>query len=350
MARWTTVSESQYAWEADAIAWLRDRLPVSEAFQGWSNFEFVAADGSVNEIDALILTPTQLLLVEIKSQPGTVSGDLGQWTWTWPEGNQQVVENPLLLANRKAKRLAGLLAKTKALKGKGAPYVEAAVFLSNPAVRCNLTGPAGTRVYTRGERHPDRNLVAYLQSCAEDQYGGQMDRPRLKAVLRALDELHIRPVHRELTVGQWKLTTLLDDAGVYQDYVGTHTRVAGSTRRIRIYPWPPGGPETGRKARREAALREFRLLDRPEQHPGILRAHSLEETERGPAIVYEHPEGAERLDAFMVRRAPQLDLLQRLRIAREIADALAWAHGQGLYHRTLTSVIDTSVPVLPVCP
>jgi serine/threonine protein kinase len=334
--RWTAVTDSAYAWEADAIAFLRDRLPDSDVFRGWSNFEFVAQDGSVNEIDVLLLTPTQLVLVEIKSQPGTVSGDLGQWTWMWPDGRSQVVDNPLLLANRKAKRLAGLLGSTKALKGKRAPYVEAAVFLSHKDVRCDLNGPAGTRVFTRGGKQPERSIVAFLESCAEGSYGGRMDHTQLRAILRALEELNLRPVQREFGVGQWKLTELLDDAGVYQDFVGTHAKASGSTRRIRVYPWPASGPDTGRKARRQAALREFELLDRPDMHPGILRAYSLEDTERGPAIIFEHPEGAERLDAFLVRRAGDLDLRQRLRLVRELADALTWAHSQGLFHRTLT--------------
>ena len=72
--RWTAISESAFAWEAGAIAWLRDRLPDSESYRGWSNFEFVAQDGSVNEVDSLILTPTKLLLVEIKSRPGGLRG------------------------------------------------------------------------------------------------------------------------------------------------------------------------------------------------------------------------------------------------------------------------------------
>ena len=335
--RWSAVSESAFAWEADAIAFLRERLPDSDAYRGWSNFEFVAQDGSVNEVDALLLTPTKLLLVEIKSQPGTVAGDLGAWTWTWPDGRRQVVDNPLILANRKAKRLAGLLRGTKALRGKWAPFVEEVVFLSHRDVRVELAGAAGTRVFTRGGgRHADRDVGAYLGACATDGYGDRMDWTQLKAVLRALEELNIRPVQREFAVGQWKLTALLDDAGAYQDYVGTHAKASASTRRIRVYPWLASGPETGRKARREAALREFQLLERGEQHPGLLRALTLEETERGPAVVFEHPEPSERLDAFLVRRAPELDLLQRLRLVREIADVLAWAHGQGLHHRTLT--------------
>jgi serine/threonine protein kinase len=334
--RWIAVSESAYAWEAEAITFLRDRLPDSAAYRGWSNFEFVSQDGFVNEIDALVLTPSRLVLVEIKSQPGIVSGDLGQWTWRWPDGRLQVVDNPLLLANRKAKRLAGLLASTRALKGKRTPYVEAAIFLSNRDVGCELSGPAGTRVFTRGGKDPERGVIRFLDSLGDPGHPGRMDLPQQRAVLRALEELNLRPVQREFTVGQWKLTSLLDDAGVYQDFLGTHARASGSTRRIRVYPWPATGPETGRKARKQAALREFQFLDRPDQHPGLLRAFSLEDTERGPAIVFENPEGAERLDAFLLRRGAQLELRQRLRLLRELADALAWAHGQGLYHRTLT--------------
>jgi hypothetical protein len=61
--RWTAVSDSDYAWEAERVAWLQGRRPDSEAFRGWSNFEFVSQNGTVNEGDALILTQTKFLLV-----------------------------------------------------------------------------------------------------------------------------------------------------------------------------------------------------------------------------------------------------------------------------------------------
>lgn len=335
--RWTAVSDSAYAWEAEAITWLQGRLPDSDAFRGWSNFEFVSHDGTVNEIDALILTPTKLLLVEIKSRPGNVEGDAGVWTWTWPDGRRQIDENPLILANRKAKRLAGLLRSTTALKGKGAPYVEEVVFLSNRDTKAAFRGPAGTRVFLRSAGPgTERNLADHIADCAEDEYGQRMDWPMLRAVQRAFEELNIRPIQREFTVGQWKLSTLLDDADVYQDYLGVHKQLESSRRRIRVYPWPPTGPATGRKARQAAAQREFRLVDRPDMHAGILQALELADTERGPAVVFEAPEPSERLDAFLLRRAATLDLPQRLRMVRDLADALAWAHRQGLYHRTLT--------------
>ncbi len=335
--RWTAVTESAYAWEAEALAWLRDRLPDALGYFGWSNFEFVAGDGAVNEVDALILTPTKLLLVEIKSRPGTVRADAGAWEWTFPDGSRRIDDNPLILANRKAKRLAGLLKSTKSLKGKPTPYVEEVVFLSQKDTRAEFTGPAGTRVFLRTSKQGgERDLSAYIAAASEDSRGDRMDATQIRAVQRALDELNIRPVQRQFTVGPWKLGALLEDTSIYQDYIGEHTKVAGSRRRIRIYPWPASGPETGRKARREAAKREFQLLDRADQHAGLLAAQALEETERGPAIVFEHPDPSERLDAFLLRRAPALDLRQRLRLVRELADVLAWAHSQGMHHRTLT--------------
>ena len=55
-----------------------------------------------------MLTPKGFYLVEIKSRPGVVEGDQGTWTWRH-DGRRQTVDNPLLLANRKAKKLISLL-------------------------------------------------------------------------------------------------------------------------------------------------------------------------------------------------------------------------------------------------
>ena len=241
-----------------------------------------------------------------------------------------------MLANRKAKRLAGLLRRTRSLSTLRAPFVEAAVFLSHQDVNCRLDGPAGTRVFTRGATpRSERELPVWLVADADVQPFERRDLIVQDAMLKALDEVGIRNIQREFTVGDWRLTRLLGETDIYQDWVGTHVRAEGSHRRIRLYPWPASGPETGRKARRRAAEREFRFLDLA-KHPGILRAESLTDTERGPAIVFEHAEPSEPLDAFLGRRANSLNLRQRLALVREISEALAYAHGRHLYHRALT--------------
>jgi hypothetical protein len=79
-------------------------------------------------VDLLVLTPASLILIEIKSRPGAVKGDTNSWTWTM-NGRQVTTDNPLPLANRKAKRLASVLRRQQALGGR-APWVEPLIFLS----------------------------------------------------------------------------------------------------------------------------------------------------------------------------------------------------------------------------
>ena len=59
---------------------VRDGLPDIEPVRAWSNFEFVADDGSINEVDLLVLT-SKGLPCRIKSRPGIVDGDAMTWRW-----------------------------------------------------------------------------------------------------------------------------------------------------------------------------------------------------------------------------------------------------------------------------
>jgi hypothetical protein len=81
-SRWTTVQESEFPWEREALAHLRELLPDAEPFRAWSNFEFIGDDGSINEVDLLVVGLHRIYLVEIKSAPGRVQGYAGTWTWT----------------------------------------------------------------------------------------------------------------------------------------------------------------------------------------------------------------------------------------------------------------------------
>ena len=105
---------------------MRERLPDHEPYRAWSNFEFLADDGSINEVDLLVLTPKGFYLVEIKSRPGIVEGDQGTWTWRH-NGRTQTVDNPLPLANRKAKKLIALL-RLRPREALGAPRPLAAAW------------------------------------------------------------------------------------------------------------------------------------------------------------------------------------------------------------------------------
>ncbi len=49
--RWTSVTESEYPWEKEALDWLREKLPYADPWHAWSNFEFIDEEGKINEVD-----------------------------------------------------------------------------------------------------------------------------------------------------------------------------------------------------------------------------------------------------------------------------------------------------------
>jgi hypothetical protein len=107
--RWREINASAWEHERAGLGQIRDLLPDAEPYQAWANVEFLGTDGSVNEVDLLVLTPSGLYLLELKHWQGEISGAGIQWERRMPNGKTRVVDNPLLLANRKAKRLASLL-------------------------------------------------------------------------------------------------------------------------------------------------------------------------------------------------------------------------------------------------
>ena len=107
-------------------------LPGHEPYRAWANFEFQAPDGAIYEVDLLVLSKQGFWLVEIKSRPGRVEGDAGTWTWTDREGRRASVDNPVLLANRKAKALSSLLKAKMAAQKVAMPWLDALVFPVRP--------------------------------------------------------------------------------------------------------------------------------------------------------------------------------------------------------------------------
>jgi hypothetical protein len=216
--RWKEISHSEFPWEREALEFVRERLPDHEPYRAWANFEFIAEDGSINEVDLLVLSPRGLFLIEIKSRPGMVTGDAGTWTWHH-EGRLISLVSPLLLANRKAKRLASLLRRQKACNRIRVPFVEPLVFLSAPHMNCNLDGPARQGVHVRdvasnGEQPGRPGIVAAVSRSQADERDARrflVDAPTARALSRAMEEAGIRPFQRARRVGDFQLTRLLFD-------------------------------------------------------------------------------------------------------------------------------------------
>ena len=343
LKNWVTIAESSFPWERDALEFVRSQFPDHEPFRAWSNFEFIADDGSVNEIDLLVFTPQGFFLIEIKSRPGLLRGDAGTWTWE-TEGKLFTYDNPYQLANSKAKKLRSLLQRQKACKGKGqVPFIEAIVFCSAPELRCELQGNARYHVCLRdvaaaGDKPARPGIMAAIKRRECDGLDpnprGTHDRPTGKMVAQAMEQSGIRPSQRSRKVSDYVLDSLIDEGPGYQDWLATHSTLKNIKRRVRIYNVRTGASEEERQTIERAARREAVLLETL-QHAGILRREGFTEHELGPALIFEHDPQFMRLDHFLTLRHALLTLDQRLDLLRQIAEVVRFAHEKRIVHRAL---------------
>ena len=343
LKNWATIAESSFPWERDALEFVRGQFPDHEPYRAWSNFEFIADDGTVNEVDLLVFTPQGFFLIEIKSRPGLLRGDAGTWTWE-TEGKVFTCDNPYQLANSKARKLRALLQRQKACKGKGqVPWIEAVVFCSAPDLRCELQGNARYHVCLRdvaaaGDKPARPGIIAAIKrrECdgLDSSRKGTHDRPTGKMVAQAMEQSGIRPSQRSRKVSDYVLESLVDEGPGYQDWLATHSTLKNIKRRVRIYNVRIGASAEERQTIERAARREAVLLESL-QHPGILRREGFTEHELGPALIFEHDPLFIRLDHFLTLRHAQLTLDQRLDLLRQIAEVVRFAHEKRIVHRAL---------------
>jgi len=343
-ARWKALSTTNYPWEAEALLFLRERLADVDPNRVWSLFEFVTSDGTISEVDALVLTAKGFFLVEIKSRPGVLTGDSGTWTWKSDTGQKKSDDNPLILANRKAKRLVSLLRAQKSLRGYDVPYLQPLIFLSAPDIDVQLDPSGRHYVYTRdGDAKagkPGRpGIVAALTQISPEDRGSKqrrlIDTPVANAISRAIEQAGIRESRRLRRFGTYELDKVLFEGPGYQDWLAKHPKLDKVQRRIRIYSVAPDTPHETKQMLQRAAKREFSVLQ-DLKHDGILQAHDYHEDDRGPGIVFSYDDRFRRLDHFLREHGDQLSLYDRLQILRDIADTIRFAHEKKLIHRALS--------------
>ena len=273
-ARWRKVSDSAYPWEREALEFLAARLPNREPVRVWSNFEFVSNDGHVNEVDALVLTAKGLFLVEIKSRPARkLTGDAYAWAWT--DGARAVhTDNPLVLTDRKAKRLASLLAPQERREGIRLPFIEPLIFCSAPGLDIALPPNLAQRVFGRDRTDASGAITraGIIEALTNSLVGptsaerGAVERPidtvMAQAIGRMLDRGGVCKARSARPIGGYKLGARLADGPLYEDFVATHPALQ-VTRRVRLYPYPQGASQELRQLVRRAAEREFRALEAP---------------------------------------------------------------------------------------
>ncbi|HBE68937.1 MAG TPA: BREX system serine/threonine kinase PglW [Planctomycetaceae bacterium] len=343
--RWKIITPSEYEHERRALDFVRAGLPNHDPYRAWSNFEFQTSDGAIYEVDLLVLTKQGFFLVEIKSWPGRVRGDAGTWTRNTPDGRVISDDNPVLLANRKAKALSSLLKAQSSTKKIRVPWLDAVVFLSADDLQCDLQGPARNRVFLKdrkaSETQKERKgiLAAVLRregQGIDPDLRSTIDTKVARALAKAIDDSGIRPSQKSRRIGDFELGELIADGPGYQDRIAEHVSVKGDFRRVRMYTVAGASTEEDRKRRKRAAIREYEII-RSLNHPNVLPVSDYKEHELGPALLfrYDDPESI-RFDHYLSTHCHKLTTTQRLAFLRDIADVVRYAHRKRVIHRSLS--------------
>lgn len=342
--RWKEITPSEFPWEREALEFVREGLPDHEPYRAWSNFTFIGLDGSLNEVDLLVVSKTGIFLVEIKSRPGEITGDAGTWTWT-QDGRRYIDDNPLILTDRKCKRLKSLVQAQAAAKKVRLPFLAPLVFCSATDQVNRLPEHARHGVFLRDrEKSPEHGprrgirwaLTEWPDSLGEEtRQSRRIDKPMAKAFSRALEQAGVQPSQRARRIGDYLRGNLLFEGPGYQDWTGQHSSLKNVERRIRIYSYASAAGPEERETIRRAAQREFQILEGI-SHRGILRASEFRDIEQGAAVIFERDPSAIRLDHFVRQNGELLTTDEKLGLLRQIAEALQFAHQKKITHRALS--------------
>ncbi|WP_261554632.1 BREX system serine/threonine kinase PglW [Frankia tisae] len=363
--RWETVTPSQFPHEREALEHVRLLLPDAEPYRAWSNFTFTATTGHIREVDLLVVARGGVYLIEIKSLVGRLTASGSNWTQHRDSGNTRIFDNPLHLANQKSKELRSLLENAGRASRTKIPFIQPAVFLSNPTLRVEFDdhqlhwvfgpergAPGGAASGNTGKSGSGGGRGGVMLPSI---WSGLLDTPLRderqrvtpglsKALAKLLPAAGIARSRRHQRVGSWQLEFPAFDSGpTWQDYHAAHTQVASERRRVRIYLVERAAGEAERANREAVARREFLVLHGI-NHPGIVQVDGLEGHEAGPALIFRHRPDEMRLDHYLDRYGDRLDAGTRLHMIRQLAEAVAYAHGRHLYHRALAA---RSVLVVP---
>lgn len=342
--RWIQVTESGFPWEAAALRFLRERMPDADPWRVWANFEFIGLDGSINEVDALVLSPRGLTLVEIKNWGGEIRAEGNVWT-RFKGGRPAPEDNPLLLANKKAKRFKSYLeSKLDRRDGLDLPFVSAAIFLADTGVKFVAGGTGDTRVFFQdGQKAkggvPLPGIVEYLAApdpvALREGAAARVDGRISRDFHRLMQRVGIERARKYQKVGDFDLKSPLDEGPGWQDWLAEHSTVRDLKRRVRCYLADPSAGREFRQTLQRAAEREVRNMLGIE-HRGILVPVDFKQGERGPCVVYPYDPDSMRLDHWLEAHGKDLIVDRRVDFVRQLAEAVRYAHGKGIFHRALS--------------
>jgi serine/threonine protein kinase/predicted XRE-type DNA-binding protein len=326
-AKFIQIGEPAHDAERQALRFLVDGLP--ESFTVYGNAWLVERSGVVYELDAVVVAPHAVFVVEIKSYRGRIEGTDNDW-WL-PEK----IRSPL-----KLNRITSQVLKSHLKNGSyqaGQVWTEGLVFLS-ATTDVGVRGPASNdRVHTR------KTILAALQDpeLIKRMSGGRALTPSSNAERELLElftgaQIGPRPVRR---VREYEVVETFDHHETFTELLGKNT-LSGAERVLRIYSVPPLATQAQRDRIAERARWEAQVLGRLGRSEGVLTADPPFSDEAGIVLPLEHFKGI-TLTTWVERYGPdargkeKADLRVRTDLWIRIAQTIDEVHRQGVVHRLL---------------
>jgi hypothetical protein len=177
----------------------------------------------------------------LQTVPVGLAGEGTQWVRRMPNARLTPEDNPYVLANRKAKRLAGLIRFYARQQGKErlAPYVGAAVFLHARNLRAGWLDEIGRQHVYGLDGHESESRLPSLRElllARPRRPEWLIDAARARQIIELVRGAKIRPSVAERKVGQLLLHPRPFAEGVgWQDFLAGHMMDTALVRRVRFY-------------------------------------------------------------------------------------------------------------------
>ncbi len=312
-----------------AIAHLRDRLGSS--YVVFHNFE-IRRDGETFEVDIAVLAPHALYLVDVKGTRGLIDVYGPKW---YPEGRQPYT-SPLVKLRGHARTVKGILTRSQPgrrdLEG---VFVEAAILLTAPDAHLVDQGSRDIDNVT-----PLKKAASFFQNASRIPARFEKNISRLHGMVRSALIGVAKPRSGPLVLGDWEVVERLGASDTFIEYraINTFTGKRGGTALLRAYQADPYLTEPEAREKQKARIANaFFALNRLPGHPLIAGAKSFFATEAEDlyVLVTEDVSG-QALRLHIDKPALALTLDQKLRVAQELLEALAFCHAHEVVHRDLS--------------
>lgn len=322
-AKFIKLGDPAHDSERQALRFLTEALPSTYTVYG--NAWLVERSGVVHELDAVVVGPHAVFVVEIKGYRGTIEGS--DYDWYLPEPTRSPIEK-----NRKTAQILHGLMKRASYEA-GQLWTQGLIFLSATS-HCNVRGPASKdRIHTRASI-----LAALTDPAFVDRIANRALTPVTPRTLAELDRIltsmpaSARPTRR---VREYELLATIESHDTCQEHLARHT-LSGDERLLRVYAIPPLASDEERDRIVKRARWEAQVLGRLGRIQGILAADPPFQDEAGIVLPLELFRGvslASWADKFALTKKAELGA--RVELWLRIAAAIDQAHKQGVVHRLL---------------